>query len=156
MNKTSFYIPIVISFSVVGSSIAVHPPQNYNATRILDAIRQVETGGEKDPANAVGDDGKAIGPFQIHYVYWKDAVDFDSSIGGKYSDCKDEAYAKKIIVAYWTRYAPNWSDETLSRVHNGGPKGNKKAKTLNYWQKVRKNLQKLTFWDIIGQKNRRK
>lgn len=33
--------------------------------RLVQAICQVETGGEADPANAVGDNGKAIGPYQI-------------------------------------------------------------------------------------------
>jgi hypothetical protein len=140
MNFTNFTLSTFLAAVVVTSAVAVPPPKGHDTDKILDAIRVTETGGEKDPANAVGDGGKAIGPFQIHYSYWKDAVEFDTSIGGKYSDCKNEAYARKIIVAYWTRYAPNWSFETLSRTHNGGPKGSKKSSTLDYWSKVRKNL----------------
>lgn len=140
MNFTNLTLSTIVVAVAATSAVAVPPPKGHDTDKILDAIRVTETGGEKDPANAVGDGGKAIGPFQIHYSYWKDAVEFDTSIGGKYSDCKDEAYARKIIVAYWTRYAPNWSFETLARTHNGGPKGSKKSSTLDYWSKVRKNL----------------
>ena len=36
------------------------------SSKLFHAIRMVETGGESDPENAVGDGGKAIGPYQIH------------------------------------------------------------------------------------------
>jgi hypothetical protein len=107
---------------------------------MLDAIRKVESGGFKDPSKATGDNGKAIGPYQIHYVYWKDAVDFDRSIGGQYADCRNQQYAEKIVLAYLRRYAPNWNAETLSRIHNGGPKGNRINATNAYWSKVCKYL----------------
>lgn len=146
MNFTKLTLSTIVVAVATTSAVAVPPPKGHDTDKILDAIRETETGGEKDPANAVGDGGKAIGPFQIHYSYWKDAVDFDPSIGGKYSDCKNETYARKIVVAYWTRYAPNWSFETLSRVHNGGcaifkKKGTKAwDRTTIYWNKVRENL----------------
>jgi len=106
--------------------------------RLLDAIEQVESGGR---TNVVGDNGKAIGPMQIHRVYWKDAVEHDPSIGGSYSDCKDPTYARRIVRAYMDRYAPKGaSDEVLARIHNGGPKGHRKAATEKYWVKVRKRL----------------
>lgn len=106
--------------------------------RLLDAIEQVESNGR---TNVVGDGGKAIGPMQIHRVYWQDAVEHDPSIGGSYSDCRDPQYARRIVRAYMSRYAPKGaSDEVLSRIHNGGPKGHRKAATEKYWVKVRKRL----------------
>lgn len=106
--------------------------------RLLDAIEQVESGGK---VNAVGDNGRAIGPMQIHRVYWQDAVEHDPSIGGSYSDCRDPQYARRIVRAYMDRYAPRGaSDETLARIHNGGPKGHRKDATIKYWVKVRKRL----------------
>lgn len=108
---------------------------------LLDAIRRVETGGCKDPANAVGDNGKAIGPYQIHRVYWQDAVEHDPSIGGKYADCRNETYARKVVRAYMARYAPKGaSDEQYARIHNGGPKGHRKSATKAYWAKVQKEM----------------
>ena len=53
--------------------------------------------------NAVGDGGLAIGPFQIHRVYWEDAVAYDPSLtanGQKYENCKGAGsveYSKKVI-----------------------------------------------------------
>ena len=104
----------------------------------------VESGG--DPT-AVGDGGKAIGAYQIHRAYWKDAVAFDKTLGGTYNDCFDPAYARRVVKAYLARYAPaGASMETLSRIHNGGcnimrKKGTKAwDNTTAYWNKVRKRL----------------
>lgn len=119
-------------------SCAMCVPPTTNVDSILDAIQKVETGGVRDPSNAVGDNGKAIGPYQIHLVYWKDAVQYDPSIGGTYTDCKDPEYARQIVIAYLSRYAPNWECETVARIHNGGPKGYLRRSTLAYWKKVKK------------------
>lgn len=104
---------------------------------LLDAIRAVESGGDDD---AVGDNGNAIGAYQIWRVYWQDATDWCEAIEGSYEDCKQRAYAERIIVAYWHRYARaalrSGDRETLARVHNGGPQGARKKATLKYWTKV--------------------
>lgn len=117
--------------------LIVMPCAGQSAT-LLAAIRQVESGGND---RAVGDNGKAIGPYQIHEVYWRDAVDFDKNIGGTYKDCYDPAYAEKIVRAYMRRYAPkNSSDEVFARIHNGGPKGAERKPTKPYWAKVKKAM----------------
>ena len=118
----------------------VPPPADFAARPLLDAIREKESGGEADPANAVGDGGKAIGPYQIWRAYWQDAVQHDPSIGGTYEDCRDAAYAERVILAYWSRYAPAYDYETLARIHNGGPKGHRRRGTLGYWRDVQGNL----------------
>jgi Destabilase len=106
--------------------------------RLLDALRQVESHGND---RAVGDNGKAIGPYQIWYSYWKDAVEFDKTLGGSYEDCYKPDYARRVVIAYLSRYAPkNASYEQLARIHNGGPKGDKNNKTIKYWNKVKKEL----------------
>lgn len=141
MNKRNIAIVTLIVIGLLATlAAAVPPPSDYDTGRILNAIRQVETGGEADPSAAVGDGGKAIGPFQIHKSYWQDAVEYDPSIGGVYTDCTDEAYARRIVIAYLSRYCKSWSDETVARIHNGGPKGHRKAATVKYWRKVEKNL----------------
>lgn len=127
------FIPALFALLVSATASA-------QSAALLDAIRRVETGGCKDPSAAVGDNGKAIGPFQIHRVYWQDAVEH-SGIGGTYADCRDEAYARKVVRAYMARYAPKGaSDEVFSRIHNGGPKGHKKSATKAYWAKVRREM----------------
>ena len=119
-------------------------------TPVLQAIRQVESRGDD---GAVGDGGKAIGPYQIWRAYWQDAVEFDPSIGGVYEDCFDPVYAEKVVRAYMKRYAPkNATPEQIARIHNGGPsifkkKNSTKAKdvkawnnTTAYWNKVKRHL----------------
>lgn len=141
MNKRNITIFVLIVFGLLATlAAAVPPPSDYDTDRILDAIREVETGGHPDPTNAVGDGGKAIGPYQIHRVYWQDAIQYDPSIGGVYEDCRNEQYARRIILAYLSRYCKVWTDQNVSRIHNGGPKGHKKSSTIKYWKKIDKVL----------------
>ena len=114
------------------------PVECYTVDNLLDAMYTVESNRGK---NLVGDGGKAIGPYQIWREYWQDAVEHDKSIGGKYEDCMDKAYAEKIIRAYWKRYAPKGATlEQLARIHNGGPRGHKRSATVKYWQKIVKAM----------------
>lgn len=105
---------------------------------LLKAINQVEAGG-KTNGTIVGDAGKAIGPFQIHYAYWR-----DSGVRGQYQDCHRYDYSVKVVTAYLNRYAydalTRKDYEVLARTHNGGPKGYKNPATKKYWERVRKVL----------------
>lgn len=99
------------------------------------ALHIVETGGRLGAIK--GDNGKALGPFQIHYAYWK-----ASGVKGSYSQCADYGYSVSVVGAWMKRYAKGANWETMARRHNGGPIGEKKAATKNYWQKVKKHLPK--------------
>jgi hypothetical protein len=132
------------SLTLLGVSVAITSLAQADVPRrLLDAIRIVESGGND---NAVGDGGNAIGPYQIWKNYWKDAVEHEPSIGGKYEDCFDQKYAEKIVNAYMDRYAiprrlghePTFED--IARIHNGGPNGHKKKATIPYWEKVQSKL----------------
>jgi hypothetical protein len=132
------------TLTLLGVSVALSTLANADVPRrLLDAIRIVESGGND---NAVGDGGNAIGPYQIWNNYWKDAIEHQPSIGGKYEDCFDLKYAEKIVNAYMDRYAiprrlghePTFED--IARIHNGGPNGHKKKVTIPYWEKVQKAL----------------
>ena len=106
--------------------------------RIIPALVRVESKG--DP-KAIGDGGRAIGLLQIHRCYWQDAVEFDKTLGGKYEDCFDPDYAKRVVRAYLRRYGTSDSTlEQLARIHNGGPDGHKESATLKYWKKVKREL----------------
>ena len=59
----------------------------------LNALHQVESNGKT--GHIVGDNGKALGPFQIHYSYWNDVKD---KVGGKYEDVENLDYAKKVVT----------------------------------------------------------
>ena len=120
-----------------------HAQQRYwPRAEILSAIRFVESSHHPTPPD--GDQGRAIGPFQIHLPYWMDAIAQDPGIGGDYQDCRQLAYARRIVAAYMERYAPvAWQKgdaETIARIHNGGPNGAKIQATLGYWKLVRRRL----------------
>lgn len=122
---------------------------------LLDAIRIVETGGQADPAGAVGDGGRSLGPYQISRAYWLDACERSESLRGQpYATVRDVDYAERVMIAYWQRYCPvtlrmvTWQDpamrchafEVLARIHNGGPNGAHQPATLDYWRRVEAEL----------------
>ena len=67
---------------------------------LFHAIGEVESGNDDD---AVGDDGNALGRYQIWEIYWQDAIEHDPSIGGEYTDVTNPEYARKVMLAYWDR-----------------------------------------------------
>ena len=136
----------MLTYLTIALALAINPPAGFNPAPILDAIEAVETGGHRDPANAVGDSGRALGPLQIHAVYWQDAVEHDPSLianGETYQSVRDRTYARRVVMAYMSRYAKTWSAEEIARLHNGGPaamKAKRKHLTDGYWAKVRAAL----------------
>ena len=104
------------------------PPESF-----FRALHIVETSGKRGPI--LGDNGKALGPLQIHRGYHADA-----RVSGDYSRCADLDYSKRVVSSYLQRYAPQaWAAgdvSTLARIHNGGPRGDKKQATLGYAAKV--------------------
>jgi Destabilase len=115
---------------------------DYTLLEIQDAIRTVETRGAPNSGRDTGGDGgRAIGPFQIHFAYWKDA-----GLPGQYEDCRDLDYARRVVLAYWRRYCPKalleHEAEALARTHNGGPAGAKHDSTLRFWKKVQVELER--------------
>lgn len=121
--------------------------QKYSYSQLLDAIRAAESEGQPNNGiGAKGDGGAALGPFQIHKKYWKDATEHDPRIGGTYADCKGYDYSLKVVKAYFDRYcrsavsSGNW--EVVSRIHNGGPDGATQQSTKAYWLRVKAKLER--------------
>src|SRR3990167_5878260 len=131
-------IPLVLLLVFV-ANFTPNTPNDYDYHNLHQALWQVESAKQLHPAD--GDNGRAIGPFQIWWVYWQDAYDYDKSLGGTYEDCRDYYYALKVMHAYWSRWVPdalrNHDYEVLSRVHNGGPRGHHKEATMGYWYRVK-------------------
>ena len=108
--------------------------------RFLNALQRVESGGEKNPDQAVGDNGNALGRYQLWRNYVKDAKEFDKTLTQDYRTiATDKELAGKAVVSYLTRYGKkhiaNDDVESLARVHNGGPAGHKKKATDGYAKK---------------------
>jgi len=119
-------------FLALAAAAHAAPPESF-----WRALHLVETGGRRGAI--LGDGGKALGPLQIHRGYHADA-----RIGGDYSRCADLDYSKRVVSAYLQRYAPKaWAAgdvETLARIHNGGPRGDRRQATINYAAKVRRAM----------------
>jgi hypothetical protein len=98
------------------------------------ALHIVETSGRTGPI--VGDQGRALGPLQIHRGFHQ-----DSRVAGDYSRCAELEYSKRVATAYLKRWAPEafakGDVEVLARVFNGGPRGHLKAATKSYGARVK-------------------
>lgn len=118
---------LALLLALCATAQAAPPPSFFRALHV------VETSGRTGAI--IGDGGRALGPLQIHRAYHADA-----RIGGDYSRCADLDYSKRVVTAYLQRYAPAaWAAgdvTTLARIHNGGPRGDKKTATLGYAAKV--------------------
>ena len=115
---------------------------------LLDAICEVESNCQ---SGAIGDNGNAIGAYQIWRIYWTD-VNERSNLGGKYEDCFNKEYARQVVIEWLKIYATERrlgvvTLEKMARMHNGGPNGHKKEATKKYWDKV---------WDVIVRKRKEK
>jgi hypothetical protein len=105
---------------------------------LLDAIRQVESGGRT--GRIVGDNGRSLGPMQISRAYHK-----DSGVPGRYEQVNGRAYSERVMRGYWAHHCPRelarGNYEALARCHNAGPgwRG-KMRKTDGYWRKVRRAM----------------
>jgi hypothetical protein len=134
-----------VTILILSSLLMITPPEGTDTRAILDAIRTVETGGERDPDSAIGDGGRALGAYQIHRAYWIDATASDPALRALgYESVTDRAIAERVVLAYLTRYAPRWDLDTVSRIHNGGPKGHLRNGTKAYAAKVAKAAKEAT------------
>lgn len=131
---------MMTSLVLAAATLTAITPKEMN--NVLAAIRIVESNNKP---NAVGDNGKAIGCYQIWRPYWQDAVEY-SGLHGGYRDCFDCDYADLVVREYMKRYATEKrlgrpvTQQDIARIHNGGPNGYKKKSTEKYWQKVKKVL----------------
>lgn len=114
---------------------AVEIEPRHNLNDLLDAMAMIESGG--DP-NKVGDNGQAVGMFQIHPIYVRDV---NRILGFPAFSLKDRWCPEKSrrMTTYYIRHYGR-SLEQMARCHNGGPKGWKKKSTLPYWKKVKAQL----------------
>jgi len=120
---------------------------------LLDAIEWVESKGN---ANAIGDNGKAVGSFQIHKIYVDDVNRIErlthkdkylSPLQWKYYNRKSPYCSRWMVKTYLEHYATRKclghkpTLEDMARIHNGGLDGWKKESTKPYWEKVKKRLE---------------
>jgi len=103
---------------------------------LLDAIEQVESGG--DP-NAVGDNGLAIGAYQIHPIVIKDANRILDEKKYNLKDRWDNNKSRDICRIIITYYEDTF--EGMARRWNGGTNWHNKPATKKYWNKVKECME---------------
>jgi len=104
--------------------------------QLFDALRRVESGNNPE---AVGDGGRARGPYQIRRIYWEDACRYGKLDWSYEENVEDPRRCEKVMRLYWKKYGAR-TDEQRARLHNGGPTGLRKNATLRYWAKVQREL----------------
>jgi len=104
---------------------------------LLDAIARVESNHDPD---AVGDGGRAIGPYQIHRAYWADGTR-TLGVDWSYRQAKDPRKARQVVRAYLLHYGKGLSLISMARIHNGGPRGHRRDATLEYAKRVARVLE---------------
>ena len=143
---------LVFCFALLVATFGLTSGQGYQYNRRdFNAIRMRETGhlSDEEALNAVGDNGRSIGPYQIMKNYYKDAVKRNPELAKriKYKDLKGPGSVEKseeIMQAYSNRYTttsrlgrePTFED--AARNHNGGPNGYKRSSTRKYWRNVKR------------------
>ena len=113
--------------------------------KLVNAIAKVESGYSDE---AVGDEGRAHGRYQLTRRYIKDVNTFYGA-GYTLKDAHDVTKATEIVhlyLSYWGRkYTAKTgmlpTCEVLARIHNGGPRGWEKKATVKYWHKVKKAME---------------
>ena len=86
--------------------------------------------------NVIGDNGKAIGPLQIHKIL---VDDVNRILGYKHYIYKDRYNLEKSIEMfniYQQYYNPNKDIESAAKLWNGGPHYYKYPKVESYWRKI--------------------
>ncbi len=114
----------------------------FQISNLLRAIRAEESGGND---YSVGDHNVSRGPYQISPAYWTDACEFGGVRWNYHELVWSPAYCEQIMLWYWGRWCPAALEaadlKTLARVHNGGPTGDRKQSTLDYWRRIKNRLQ---------------
>lgn len=107
-----------------------------NLGPLIAALITVESGGND---LAIGDNGRAVGPLQIHRSVVVD-VNRIAHTNWTHQQMTNRAIAKQVCEIYLKRYAAGKTDEEAARIWNGGPNGHHKTATISYWNKVKKHL----------------
>jgi hypothetical protein len=105
-------------------------------SNLISALIIVESSGNDQ---AIGDNGRALGPLQIHRGVVQDVNRITGS-HYKHSEMTNRVAARAVCEAYLKAYGKGASTEQLARRWNGGPTGDRKSATEAYWAKVKKHL----------------
>lgn len=138
-------IKLVYIFGVIMSLMPAEAKNISVSDDLINAIMIVES---QKQADAIGDNGKAIGCAQIHKVCVDDVNRILCKKVYTYEDRKSPEKSKEIMKIYLSYYGARYEKltgkkataEVLAKIWNGGPNGWKKEATITYARKVLKRL----------------
>jgi hypothetical protein len=118
--------------------------------KLYEAIARVESGAGLHNRHMPSYDavnGDAVGPFQIRPIYLQNVNEINGDSYYKLSDRRIPVKCRQMMKVYWRHFAtferlgrePTLQD--LARMHYGGPNGYRLDCTLEYWEKVRRELE---------------
>jgi len=101
---------------------------------LVDKIWQQESSGRLNPPD--GDNGRAIGPFQIHQ---EALTDVNQRFGLNYAlwDMRDIERAKLVAKLYIAMHLDNHLEEISSMIFHYGPAGWRGKDVDGYWEKIK-------------------
>jgi hypothetical protein len=105
-------------------------------SNLISALIIVESSGND---LAIGDNGRAIGPLQIHRGVVQDVNRITGS-NYQWQQMTNRVQARAVCEAYLKHYGKGATTEQLARRWNGGPTGDRKPATVAYWAKVKKAI----------------
>lgn len=82
------------SRKIVGSN----PASLIISDKFLDAVAMVESSGK---TNAIGDNGKALGMFQLHRAAWEDALQIDRTLGDYKTGALNRETSRRAARVYF-------------------------------------------------------
>ena len=106
-------------------------------SNLISALIIVESSGNDQ---AIGDNGRALGPLQIHRAV---VLDVNRITGSNYrwQSMTNRVQARAVCEAYLKHWGKGKTTEEQARIWNAGPQGHKKkTATQAYWLKVQRNL----------------
>jgi soluble lytic murein transglycosylase-like protein len=140
MGRLSRWIAAAVGLWFVMVPQTTCAAQDRELDRLLDAIAQVESRGNP---TATGDNGAAVGVYQIHRPYWADGTRI-LGVKWSYREARDPQKARQVVRAYLRHYGKGKTPLDMARIHNGGPRGHAKAATLEYARKIEQVLSGLS------------
>jgi hypothetical protein len=131
------FVALIVVLAGLGANASgARASQTPSVDLLLDAIAMVESNG--DP-HAVGDNGRAIGIYQIHKSYWRDGTRI-LGVDWSYDHARDPDRSRQVVRAYLLHYGRGRSLIDKARIHNGGPRGYRKKATLKYARRIARVL----------------
>lgn len=134
-----FYLFTISLFISIASYSQNLESDSLKLDHLLTAIRWVESRNDDSVISHKG----AIGPLQITPICLREVNRLQSNRIYTREDCFKWNESVEIFFIIADHYTPDYNFEKLCRRWYGGPNGDKKTSTINYWKQVKLKFNEL-------------